>query len=121
MNGGVNDWLAKSFSYSSIRPIVPHASDEQNTGGGRILELTANVSLRVAIELVKKHTCLQHVHVSMGAGSSMESSINVVALCAGSGSSVLKSVSADLYLTGNCVTLCMTGSPLKCCHSILSL
>lgn len=102
MNGGVNDWLAKSFSYSSIRPIVPHSSDEENTGAGRILELTGNVSLRMAVELVKKHTALQHVHVSMGAASSMDSAINVVALCAGSGASVLKSVSADLYLTGNC-------------------
>lgn len=102
MNGGVNDWLSKSFSFSSIRPVIPKDSldSEQNTGAGRILELTGNVSLRLAIELVKKHTGLQNVHVSIGVDSTLDSSLKTVALCAGSGSSVLKAVDADLYLTG---------------------
>lgn len=77
-------------------------NQDENVGSGRILELTGNVSLRLAIEMVKKHTGLQNVHVSIGANSSLDSPLKTVALCAGSGSSVLKPVDADLYLTGNC-------------------
>lgn len=104
INGGVNDWLSKSFAFSSIRPILPNESllgeKYKNAGAGRILQLTDNVSLRLAIDLIKKHTGLENVHVSIGVNNTMDSSIKTVALCAGSGSSVLKSIDADLYLTG---------------------
>lgn len=41
---------------------------------------------------------------ALGKGKVMDSGVLKVALCAGSGASVLKGVAADLYLTGNYFT-----------------
>lgn len=50
---------------------------------------------------VKKVTGLKHVRLALASGKTMSDSIQTVALCAGSGGSVLKHVAnADLFLTG---------------------
>ncbi|XP_006862053.1 PREDICTED: putative GTP cyclohydrolase 1 type 2 NIF3L1 [Chrysochloris asiatica] len=72
----------------------------QHTGMGRICTLDESVSLATMIERIKQHLKLSHVRLGLGAGRTLESQIKVVALCAGSGSSVLQGVEADLYLTG---------------------
>ncbi|XP_051839771.1 NIF3-like protein 1 [Antechinus flavipes] len=72
----------------------------QNTGMGRLCTLAESVSLATMIERVKRHLKLSHVRLALGVGRTLESQVKVVALCAGSGSSVLQGVEADLYLTG---------------------
>ncbi|KAK0047678.1 NIF3-like protein 1 [Biomphalaria pfeifferi] len=67
------------------------------TGMGRQAELASPVTLNQAITQVKNHLGLQHVSVATAQG---ESEIQSVAVCAGSGSSVLKSVRCDLLVTG---------------------
>ncbi|KPJ01817.1 PREDICTED: NIF3-like protein 1 isoform X3 [Papilio xuthus] len=97
--GGVNDWLASSFPYCESTPIIPGVIP--NTGAGRFLNLNSNISLTDAVARVKKVTSLKHVRLAMGCGKSMNDTIQTVALCAGSGGSVLKNVlTADLFLTG---------------------
>lgn len=71
-----------------------------DVGPGRFCELETPVSLAEAIERVKKHTGIKTVQVSLGLNSSLETPIRTYAVCAGSGSSVLKGVAADLYITG---------------------
>ncbi|XP_036612149.1 NIF3-like protein 1 [Trichosurus vulpecula] len=71
-----------------------------NTGMGRLCTLTESVSLATMIERIKGHLKLPHVRLALGVGRTLESQVKVVALCAGSGSSVLQGVEADLYLTG---------------------
>lgn len=44
---------------------------------------------------------MQHVRFAIGKNKHINDEVKTVALCAGSGSSVLKGVDADLYLTGN--------------------
>ncbi|XP_074047770.1 NIF3-like protein 1 [Macrotis lagotis] len=71
-----------------------------DTGMGRLCTLAESVSLATMIEQIKDHLKLLHVRLALGVGKTLESQVKVVALCAGSGSSVLRGVEADLYLTG---------------------
>ncbi|NXY88040.1 NIF3L protein, partial [Alcedo cyanopectus] len=76
------------------KPVLPQ------TGMGRVCTLSEPVSLSVMIERIKSHLQLPHVRLALGAGKTLESPVKKAALCAGSGSSVLKGTEADLYLTG---------------------
>lgn len=76
------------------KPLLPH------TGMGRLCVLEEPVALATVVERVKSHLKLAHVRLALGAGRSLDSQVHDVALCAGSGSSVLQGVQADLYLTG---------------------
>ncbi|XP_058565733.1 NIF3-like protein 1 isoform X1 [Neofelis nebulosa] len=70
------------------------------TGMGRLCTLDEPASLATMIERIKRHLKLAHVRLALGVGRTLESPVGVVALCAGSGSTVLQGVEADLYLTG---------------------
>ncbi|NXF95307.1 NIF3L protein, partial [Eubucco bourcierii] len=76
------------------KPLLPH------TGMGRLCTLSEPVSLSDITERVKNHLKLPYVRLAMGVGKTVESPVKKVALCAGSGSSILKGTEADLYLTG---------------------
>lgn len=69
-------------------------------GLGRLCQLKEPVSLSSAVKLVKKHLGLEHVRLAVGEGKTLDSKLETVAACAGSGGSVLQGVAADLYLTG---------------------
>lgn len=69
----------------------------------RLLQLKSTVNLGDAVSKVKHLTGLSHVRFALGKGQTMSFEVKTVALCAGSGSSVLKGVAADLYLTGNII------------------
>ncbi|KAG8520951.1 NIF3-like protein 1 [Galemys pyrenaicus] len=84
----------KTEILSLEKPLLLH------TGMGRLCTLDESVSLATMIERIKRHLKLSHVRLALGAGRTLESQVKVVALCAGSGSSVLQGVEADLYLTG---------------------
>ncbi|XP_045473531.1 NIF3-like protein 1 isoform X2 [Harmonia axyridis] len=99
VEGGVNDWLGDAFEFSSTKPIQPNASNPK-LGAGRCLVLKDEITLSQAVESIKKHTGLPHVRLAIARGRDLESKIKTVALCAGSGISVLRGVPADLYLTG---------------------
>lgn len=76
------------------KPLLLH------TGMGRLCTLDEPVSLATVIERTKRHLKLSHLRAALGAGRTLDSQVQDVALCAGSGSSVLQGVQADLYLTG---------------------
>ncbi|NXS67964.1 NIF3L protein, partial [Pandion haliaetus] len=76
------------------KPLLPH------TGMGRLCTLSEPVSLSDIIKRIKSHLKLPHVRLAVGTGKTLESPVKKAALCAGSGSSVLKGMEADLYLTG---------------------
>lgn len=102
VRGGVTDWLAKAISDAESKVILPGAGTETKTdvGHGRLVELNTPITLTDAIERVKRHTGIKHVHVSIGINSSLTTNIKSYAVCAGAGNSVLKGVVADLYITG---------------------
>ncbi|CAG4909407.1 unnamed protein product [Colias eurytheme] len=99
VKGGVNDWLASAFPVAESSPITPGV--DPTTGAGRLLKLEQNISISGAVTRVKHLTGLQHVRLALGKSKVMDgTSVATIALCAGSGGSVLKNVSADLFLTG---------------------
>ncbi|CAG5012835.1 unnamed protein product [Parnassius apollo] len=99
VQGGVNDWLASAFPFSEATPIIPGV--DPNTGAGRFLKLKTGISLDDAVTSVKQITGLKHVRLALGSEKSINDIIQTVALCAGSGGSVLKNVAnGDLFLTG---------------------
>jgi len=96
IKGGVNDWLAETFDIESSKPIQPGVIPEN--GMGRICDLKKEISPVEAAELVKRRTALSHVRLARSVNPVKP--IKTIAVCAGSGASVLKNVPADLYLTG---------------------
>ena len=70
------------------------------TGVGRKVVLKDPISLQTAVSLIKHHLKLPDVAVATAHGISSETKISTIAICAGSGGSVLKGVGADLYFTG---------------------
>ncbi|EFB29503.1 hypothetical protein PANDA_003920, partial [Ailuropoda melanoleuca] len=84
----------KTEILSLEKPLLLH------TGMGRLCTLDESVSLATMIERIKSHLKLSHVRLALGVGRTLESPVKVVALCAGSGSTVLQGTEADLYLTG---------------------
>ncbi|XP_003253967.1 NIF3-like protein 1 [Nomascus leucogenys] len=84
----------KTEILSLEKPLLLH------TGMGRLCTLDESVSLETMIDRIKRHLKLSHIRLALGVGRTLESQVKVVALCAGSGSSVLQGVEADLYLTG---------------------
>uniref|UniRef100_A0A8C6N145 NIF3-like protein 1 n=1 Tax=Mus spicilegus TaxID=10103 RepID=A0A8C6N145_MUSSI len=84
----------KTEILSLEKPLLLH------TGMGRLCTLDESVSLAIMIERIKTHLKLSHLRLALGVGRTLESQVKVVALCAGSGGSVLQGVEADLYLTG---------------------
>ncbi|XP_011601165.2 NIF3-like protein 1 isoform X2 [Takifugu rubripes] len=69
-------------------------------GQGRLSVLNQPVTVATAIEKMKSHLGLTHLRLALGVGKTLDSSIFTVAVCAGSGASVLTGVKADLYITG---------------------
>lgn len=120
--GGINDWLALvvsgyDSSGMSVRPahpskpasVVPPA--HEGAGMGRIVTLKEPIKAEELVTRVKRGTELEHVQVavppSWGAGhhATMQDLLNkaqirTIAVCAGSGSSVIGGIEADAYVTG---------------------
>ncbi|XP_028821724.1 NIF3-like protein 1 isoform X2 [Denticeps clupeoides] len=61
-------------------------------GQGRLCVLDVPVSVATAIKRMKLHLRLTHLRLALGHRQTMESPVNTVAVCAGSGASVLQGV-----------------------------
>lgn len=114
--GGVNDWLIGGLGEGKVKAVKP--KDEENdpvVGAGRIMMLNAPTDLDTMIARIKKHLNLPHVRVGVAfdpdraydekKGTAVltrysSTPIRSVAVCAGSGASVLQGCDADLFVTG---------------------
>lgn len=99
--GSIGDWLARALPHATSEVILPSPEDS-NIGTGRIATVNSDapIPLADAIKRVKKHTGIKTVQVAIGVSSSLSTEIKTFAVCPGSGSSVLKGIPADLYITG---------------------
>lgn len=97
----IGDWLVRALPNKASQIILPSAANSE-IGCGRMaqVESDAPITLADAIERVKKHTGIPTVQVAIGVNNSLDSVIKSFAVCPGSGSSVLKGVQADLYISG---------------------
>lgn len=99
MKNGVNDWLAAVFKAKEIQPLLPN-SENPDIGMGRYIILQETLSLKQVIDRIKDHIGIPYLRLGLAKGKNLDSEISTVALCAGSGTSVLAGVEANLYLTG---------------------
>ncbi|XP_070204333.1 NIF3-like protein 1 [Littorina saxatilis] len=89
-------------------------------GMGRVGQLRSPITMETAVAAIKKHLNLPHVRLAQ---SAEKTQIRTVAVCAGSGASVLGGVKADLYLTGEMShhevldAVCKGTSVVLCDHS----
>ncbi|KAI8137750.1 GTP cyclohydrolase 1 type 2/Nif3 [Fennellomyces sp. T-0311] len=97
---GVNDWLASGLGKGSVLPIVPALNPpegHEQAGTGRLFTYDDPTPLKTVIDKIKELTGLPFLRVAAASDSEL---IKTVAICAGSGSSVLSPVQADLYFSG---------------------
>ncbi|OBZ81816.1 Protein NIF3 [Choanephora cucurbitarum] len=95
----VNDWLASGLGKGSCKPITPTSNPpegQEESGSGRLFTFDEPTDLKTVVERVKKLIGLPYLRLA----TAENTTIKTVAICAGSGSSVLNSVPADLYFTG---------------------
>lgn len=101
--GGVNDWLvdgiAKSDELVSKSVIQPSQGAPEGVGCGRLITLKNEMTLDQIISRIKPSLAISHLQYACLEQPSVKQ-IKSVAICAGSGSGVFKSVDADLYYTG---------------------
>lgn len=112
--GGVNDWLAYGLASHDLYKVVsnvvlepikgPCISGEEpsEVGYGRLVTLAAPFTLAQIVENIKKSLGIRYVQVATLSKDHQNHHIRRVALCAGSGSSVFKSLKedVDLYVSG---------------------
>ncbi|XP_064778008.1 NIF3-like protein 1 [Oncorhynchus masou masou] len=97
----------------SVQTLLQHATPSQSLsilqvkkrplpgyGQGRQSVLDEPVTVAAAIQRMKSHLGLNQLRLALGAQQTLESIVSTVAVCAGSGGSVLNGVKADLYITG---------------------
>lgn len=106
VEGGINDWLASIIdpigSVTPIQPLPEKIRDKFSAkcGMGRVLELSAPITMEEAVRRVKAGLSLPHVRV---AGATAGKAIRSVGICAGSGGSLFRQLhnkKVDLLLTG---------------------
>jgi len=106
--GGINDWLAEGLMAGKedgqIRSLVGDklnaTSGESEGGEGRLVTLNNAIRMDVLERRVKAHLQLSQIQVGYPQGQSRPSLVRTIAICAGSGGSMLGGQDADVYLTG---------------------
>ncbi|KAI8803785.1 GTP cyclohydrolase 1 type 2/Nif3 [Cladochytrium replicatum] len=111
--GGINDWIVDGLSRGPEDKITPvtakvGATGEgpagEGAGAGRIIYFSNPWRFEELVEKVKSHLGIKYVRVAVSdaAENSSDGAVLVksVAVCAGSGASVLLGANADVYLTG---------------------
>jgi dinuclear metal center YbgI/SA1388 family protein len=97
--GGINDWIASCLGPGQLMPITAAALDlkgQEGAGVGRIFTFDKPMMFEDIIIRVKAHLGLDYVRKAVG----YHKPIRNVAICAGSGYSVISSAKCDLYITG---------------------
>ncbi|TXT04268.1 hypothetical protein VHUM_04266 [Vanrija humicola] len=100
---GINSWLVQPFlanaaSSGPVTPITDAPAGFEGAGMGKVVAFNAGVPLDEVVKLVKAHLGLEHLQLATPA--TPKQTIESIAVCAGSGGSVLRGVKADLLITG---------------------
>lgn len=111
--GGVNDWLAEGVlgndsEAGTVKSLVggtTRADMIDDGGEGRLVILNTSIGMDALERRIKTHLNLSQIQVGYAAALSSSlarrsSSIRTIAVCAGSGGSMLLGKQADVYFTG---------------------
>ncbi|GAB0092384.1 NIF3-like protein 1 [Sergentomyia squamirostris] len=103
VRGGINDWLGAFLidHYSMGKPIVPN-KDLEDCGAGRIYQNLPGkgLTLEEIISGLKKHISHPDKHIPVALAHPLNHKVTSVALCAGSGSSLLRGLKVEVFITG---------------------
>ncbi|KZT72914.1 NGG1p interacting factor 3 [Daedalea quercina L-15889] len=104
--GGINDWLCLGLN-DQVVPKSEHINYigeyQEGLGAlGRIITFSEPVSMEELQRRIKAHLQLAHIQVGYTPARDL-TTVRSVAVCAGSGGSVLLGVDADVYFTGEMV------------------
>eukprot|EP00794_Sanderia_malayensis_P014312 gene14312-15801_t len=69
-------------------------------GMGRIIQLNTRITIEDVINKVKQHLGIPHLRLAIARKASLQKKVERIAVCAGSGGSLLNGVNADVYVTG---------------------
>ncbi|KAI0305057.1 GTP cyclohydrolase 1 type 2/Nif3 [Russula brevipes] len=97
--GGISDWLASGLGPGGVDLIADEHPSGRGGGSARLLRLDEKTTLSGLQGRVKKHLGLAQLQVARRTDKP-DNEVRSVAICAGSGGSVLLGVDADVYLTG---------------------
>ncbi|KDQ15569.1 hypothetical protein BOTBODRAFT_31461 [Botryobasidium botryosum FD-172 SS1] len=108
VQGGVNDWLASGFFSSGLRGSSTLLGEDKGDGNGvgRLVTLDKPTDITSLSAIIKAHLGLAHIEVASPAtdptitGNERPYPVSTIALCAGSGGSVIGAAEADAYFTG---------------------
>ncbi|KAK7051445.1 hypothetical protein VNI00_004419 [Paramarasmius palmivorus] len=106
--GGVNDWLAEgvmdSQSGGTVLALVEEKlspTGESEGAEGRLVTLEKPISFEVLVSRIKNHLNLSQIQVGRASDVALRSRpVQTIAICAGSGGSMLVGKPADVYFTG---------------------
>ncbi|WFD02034.1 hypothetical protein MOBT1_000712 [Malassezia obtusa] len=121
IDGGINDWIAAGLKHAwekaplsdedlrrnvqqgtGAKPCEPVKDPRTPTEGiGRVFSLEEPITLRTLVARAKAHFAIEHVQVAEAQGASLDTTVERVAVCAGSGGSVLRNTKdVDVWVTG---------------------
>ncbi|KDE04193.1 hypothetical protein, variant 1 [Microbotryum lychnidis-dioicae p1A1 Lamole] len=102
--GGVNDHIASAFTLDlratskAIEESKEQPEGHEGCGLGRLVTLDHALNKHEVVKRIKHTLNLDHAQAAWAPNGAEK--IKTIAICAGSGSSVLSGVKADLYLSG---------------------
>lgn len=67
VQGGVNDWLARSLPITSMSVLKPSENDV-NVGAGRLTNLPHPIKISDAVTKIKEHIGISHVRLALAVG-----------------------------------------------------
>ena len=97
VRGGIADWLASGLEPAAVKGIIE--KEGEDAGSGRVATLKESIPLVTLVERIKRHLGLKYVQVA-ASPHAPKPSVSSVAICAGSGGSLLLGNEADVYWTG---------------------
>ncbi|KAJ8507707.1 hypothetical protein ONZ45_g9955 [Pleurotus djamor] len=107
--GGINDWLAhgvlgdqglESARIDSLEGDKFSPTGEKEGGVGRLVTLTTPISMELLETRIKRHLRIEHVQVGYAKPAGKDGHVQTIAICAGSGGSMVVGKPADVYFTG---------------------
>lgn len=98
---GINDWVLRHlFAAADDCPAALPNTTDSRFGAGRLLTLAKPVALRELVGAVAAGFGTPTLRYTLGLDHTLDTPISTVAVCVGSGASVLHKTKADLHLTG---------------------
>jgi len=109
--GGVNDWLAEGLTKGSGPSVIDILEEKKldpagkvEGGEGRVVKLDKPIPMCELEARIKRHLSLAQIQVgypvASGSTCTSEMVVQTIAICAGSGGSMLLGHDADVYFTG---------------------